>query len=104
MIETALDYVVKNFPAYDDTQLEALRQAALKELSELRMFAVGRLYRGTFIYRLPTGEIFMLGEAGLKYDFLTSSEAEAFIDAVLAMLSTDSIADSRIRTDLGVAA
>ena len=82
---SALDYVVQNFSANGDSVLEELRQAALTELSELRAFAVGRLYRSTFIYKLPTSEIFVLGEAGLKYDFLTVSEAEAFIDATLAM-------------------
>lgn len=80
-----LDYVIKNFPANGDSALEELRQSALTELADLRAMVIGRLYRGTFIYKLPTGEIFVLGEGGRKFDCLTVSEAEALIDACLAM-------------------
>lgn len=80
-----LDYVVQNFQAYGDSTLEELRQNALKELKELRACAVGRLYRGTFIYSLPSGEVFVLGEGSKKYDCLTVSEAQALIDTALAM-------------------
>jgi hypothetical protein len=82
---TPLDYVVQNFGANGDASLEELRQSALKELSELRACVVGRLYRGSFIYSLPSGEVFVLGEENRKYDFPSVSEAQAMIDATLAM-------------------
>lgn len=84
-LSTPLDYVVQNFQAYGDSTLEELRQNALKELKELRACAVGRLYKGIFIYSLPSGEVFVLGEGGKKYDCLNVSEAQALIDAALAM-------------------
>lgn len=99
-----LDYVVRNWPTHGDPTLEETRQAALRELDELygqvrgghdktrshprsepQLLVLGHMYRGTIIFTLPSGEFFVLDDRNQKYDFASIPEAEAFIDANLAM-------------------
>lgn len=54
-------------------------------MTDLVALGTGTLYRGVVIYTDAVGAVFIFGETGLRYDFIDAGEAEAFVDAALAM-------------------
>ncbi len=70
-----------------DREYCAIVEARVKTLTHTAktVLTAGKLYRGAFIWRTASGA-YIIDETGHWYEFVSVSEAEAFVDAALRQM------------------